>query len=123
MQSPRMVEGSGLNMNTMPPNDLGHYELLDELVQHEAADALDPELAGLFAAVGIRMGETFAPDARLRAILEEGVALGNAASRTLGGSARTPTTAGAPTTNPAPGGTCCRRAATNSLTRPAQHQG
>ncbi len=84
VQSPRIVEGSGLGMNTIPPNDFGHYELLDELVQHEAADALDPELAGLFAAVGIRKGEIFAPDARLRAILEEAVAFGNAASRTLG---------------------------------------
>lgn len=83
-RSPRFVQGSGLVMNTIPPNDFGHYELLDELVQHETADALDPELAGLFAAVGIRKGERFAPDDRLRAILEQGVAVGNAAARTLG---------------------------------------
>lgn len=83
-QSPRLMEGSGLEMNTIPPNDFGHFEMLDELVQHEPADALDPELAGLFAAIGIRKGETFAPDARLRAILEEAVATANAASRMLG---------------------------------------
>jgi hypothetical protein len=32
-QSPRFVEGTGLAFNTVPPNDFGHYELLDALVQ------------------------------------------------------------------------------------------
>jgi hypothetical protein len=82
--SPRFVEGTGLVMNTIPPNDFGHYELLDRLVQLEPAEALDPELAGQFAAIGIVKGETFAPDPRLRAILDEAVAVGNAAARTVG---------------------------------------
>jgi hypothetical protein len=83
-QSPRFVEGTGLAMNTVPPNDFGHYELLDQLVQEEPAEALDTELAGQFAAIGIVKGEKFAPDARLRKILDEAVAVGNAASRTVG---------------------------------------
>ena len=82
--SPRFVEGSGLAMNTIPPNDFGHYEMLDALVQMEPAEALDPELAGQFAAIGIVKGKKFAPDARMREILEKAVAFGNAASRTLG---------------------------------------
>ena len=82
-QTPRFVEGSGLGMNTIAPNDFGHFEMLNELVQHEPAEALEPELAGLFAAIGIRKGEPFAPDARLRAILEDAVATANAASRML----------------------------------------
>jgi len=82
--SPRFVEGTGLSMNTVPPNDFGHFEFLDQLVQEEPAEALDPELAGQFAAVGIVKGEKFAPDARRRALLEEAVAVGNAASRTIG---------------------------------------
>ena len=83
-QSPRFVEGTGLAMNTVPPNDFGHYEMLDALVQLEPAEALDTELAGQFAAIGIVKDEKFAPDARLRKILDEAVAVGNAASRTLG---------------------------------------
>ena len=83
-QSPRFVEGTGLAMNTIPPNDFGHFEMLDALVQLEPAEALDTELAGQFAAIGIIKGEKFAPDARLRTILDEAVAVGNAASRTLG---------------------------------------
>ena len=83
-QSPRFVEGTGLAMNTIPPNDFGHYELLDALVQMEPAEALYTELAGQFAALGIVKGEKFAPDPRLRAILDEAAAVGNAASRTVG---------------------------------------
>ncbi|MET0713580.1 MAG: DUF1254 domain-containing protein [Microbacterium sp.] len=83
-RSPRFVEGTGLAINTLPPTDFGHYELLDELVQLEPAEALDPELAGQFAAIGIVKGEKFAPDARRRAILDEAAAVGNAASRTIG---------------------------------------
>jgi hypothetical protein len=82
--SPRFVEGTGLAFNTVPPNDFGHYEMLDALVQLEPAEALDTELAGQFAAVGIVKDEKFAPDTRLRKILDEAVAVGNAASRTLG---------------------------------------
>jgi hypothetical protein len=83
-KSPRFVEGTGLAFNTIPPNDFGHYEMLDALVQLEPADALDTELAGQFAALGIVKDEKFAPDARLRKILDEAVAVGNAASRTVG---------------------------------------
>jgi hypothetical protein len=83
-KSPRFVEGTGLAFNTIPPNDFGHYELLDALVQLEPAEALDTELAGQFAALGIVKDEKFAPDTRLRKILDEAVAVGNAASRTLG---------------------------------------
>lgn len=82
--TPRFVEGTGLVMNTIPPNDFGHYVLLNEVVQAEPAEALDPEIAGQFAAIGIVKGEEFAPDARMKKILEDAVAVGNAASRTLG---------------------------------------
>ncbi|MFC8383396.1 DUF1254 domain-containing protein [Nocardia sp. NPDC057272] len=83
-QSPRFVEGTGLAMNTISPNDFGHYEMLDALVQLESAEVLDTELAGQFAAIGIVKDEKFAPDSRLRKILDEAAAVGNAASRTLG---------------------------------------
>jgi hypothetical protein len=83
-QSPRFVEGTGLAMNTVPPNDFGHYEMLNALVQMEPAEALDTELAGQFAALGIVKDEEFAPDERLRRILDDAVVVGNAASRTVG---------------------------------------
>ena len=83
-RAPGSWRGPVLAMNTVPPNDFGHYEMLDALVQLEPAEALDTELAGQFAAIGIVKDEKFAPDARLRRILDEAVAVGNAAARMHG---------------------------------------
>ena len=76
-------EGSGKAMNTIPPNDYSYYEWLNEVVQREPATALDAELMGPIAAIGIVKGKPFAPDARMKKILTEAVALANATSRTL----------------------------------------
>ena len=59
--TPRFVEGSGLVVNTVAPNDFGHFEMLNELVQMEPAEALDSELAGQFAAIGIVKGRKVRP--------------------------------------------------------------
>jgi len=75
-------------MNTIPPNDLSFYDMLDELVQQEPATALDPEIAGQFYAIGIRKGQPFKPDERMKAILTDAVATGNAAGRVLSTSSR-----------------------------------
>jgi len=53
-------EGSGQVMNTIPPNDFSYYELLNEMVQQGPATALDPELMGPIAAIGIVKGKPFA---------------------------------------------------------------
>ncbi len=76
-------EGSGKVMNTVPPNDFSYYEMLNDMVQREPATALDPELMGPLAAIGIVKGKAFAPDVRMKKILGDAVAVGNAASRTL----------------------------------------
>jgi hypothetical protein len=84
----RFIEGSGKVMNTIPPNDASYFDMLNTLVQDEPAEALDPELGGQFAAIGIVKGKAFAPDDRMRKILADGAVLGNAASRTVGIGAR-----------------------------------
>jgi len=76
-------EGSGKAMNTIPPNDWTYYEMLNEVVQQEPATALDPELMGPVAAIGIVKGKPFAPDARMKKILTEALAVANATSRSL----------------------------------------
>jgi hypothetical protein len=83
-------EGSGKVMNTIPPSDFSAYELLNEVVQQEPATSLDAELMGPIAAIGIIKGKPFAPDARMKEILTEAVALANATSRTLFMSPRDP---------------------------------
>ena len=112
----RFVEGSGVAVNTIPPNDFGYWETINALVQQEPAGAGDPETMGLLAAVGIVKGQPFKPDQRMRKILEDAVAVGNATARTIsfapaaGGRLR-------PTTRARPGSTCCSPAAISSSTR------
>jgi hypothetical protein len=76
-------EGSGKVMNTIPPNDFSFYEMLNDVVQQEPATALDAELMGPLAAIGIVKGKPFAPDARMKKILTETLAVANATSRSL----------------------------------------
>jgi hypothetical protein len=76
-------EGSGKVMNTIPPNDWTFYQLLNDVVQQEPATALDPELMGSLAAIGITKGKDFAPDARMKKILTEVLQVANATSRSL----------------------------------------
>ena len=76
-------EGSGKVMNTLPPNDFSYFEMLNEVVQQEPATCLDPELMGPIAAIGIIKGKPFAPDARMKKIMTEALAVANATSRSL----------------------------------------
>jgi hypothetical protein len=86
--SPRFVEGTGLEMNTVPPNDASFFKMLNSLVQAEPAEALEPELAGQFAAIGIVKNKSFEPDDRMRNLLATAAIIGNSASRTVGIRAR-----------------------------------
>ena len=52
-------------------------------MQQEPATALDPELMGPLAAIGIVKGKPFAPDDRMKKILIEAAALANATARNL----------------------------------------
>jgi hypothetical protein len=79
----KVVEVSGKKFNTIHANDYSYWEELNAVVQYEPADAFSPELVGQFAAIGIKKGQPFAPDARMKKILEEGVAIGNATARSI----------------------------------------
>lgn len=76
-------EGSGVVVNTIPAGDFGAFELINKVVQQEPATALDPELMGSLAAIGIIKGKEFSPDERMKGILTEAAALANATSRSL----------------------------------------
>jgi hypothetical protein len=84
-------EGSGKVMNTVPPNDWTFFDLLNEVVQEEPATSLDAELMGPLAAIGIVKGKPFAPDARMKKIMSEALAVANATSRSLFMHPRDPT--------------------------------
>ena len=76
------INMSGLaDYKTIPPNDFSFYESLNNLIQEEPNDFLDPELSGQIAAIGIVKGKPFQPDDRMKAILTDAVAIGNAYAR------------------------------------------
>ena len=70
-------------MNTILPNDYSFFEKLHELIQQEPDDYLGPEAKGMMAAIGIEKGKPFNPDARMKKILTDAAAIGNAAARTI----------------------------------------
>ena len=77
------LEARSFVVNTVPASDFTYFEQLDALVQQEPAAALDPELMGQMAAIGIVKGKPFAPDDRMRKILNDAAAIGAAAARSL----------------------------------------
>ena len=79
----KFVEASGKSFNTIPPSDFGFFEMINANIQQEPADSYSPELAGQLAAIGIVHGKPFKPDARMRKILTDAAAVGNAAGRAL----------------------------------------
>jgi len=79
----KWVSGSGMAFNTIHPNNSEFYHHLDGIIQYEPLEFLDAETRGLFASIGIQKGKEFAPDDRMKKILADGVALGNAASRSV----------------------------------------
>jgi len=77
------VDMSGLDFNTIHTNDYSFYEHLADWINEEHVDMLDEETRGLFASIGIEKGKAFAPDERMKKILTEAVAIGNAAARSI----------------------------------------
>ena len=80
---PTFIDMSGQPFNTVFPTDYRFWELLNEVVQQEPAESLDPVTLGFFQSVGIEKGKPFAPDARMKKILTDAAAIGDATARTV----------------------------------------
>ncbi|MFZ0254975.1 MAG: DUF1254 domain-containing protein [Gammaproteobacteria bacterium] len=74
---------SGKAFNTIGGNDFSFFEDINEIVQAEPNEAYSPEILGMLAAIGIEKGKPFNPDEKLKKTLNEAVAVGNAAARTI----------------------------------------
>ena len=77
------IDMSDKSYNTISPNDFSFYEDLNQVIQKEHIDSLDPETRGLVASIGIVKGKPFKPDARMKKLLTEAVAIGNATARAI----------------------------------------
>jgi hypothetical protein len=79
----KFVNITGKAFNTIGPGDYSALEFVNRVIQDEPIDALDPDTLGLFAAIGIEKGKPFAPDDRMKKILTEAAAVGDATTRTM----------------------------------------
>lgn len=74
---------SGKEFNTIHSNDFHFYEEVNDIVQYEPNESYHPEVLGQLAAIGIEKGKPFSPDERMKKIMTEAVAVGNATARTI----------------------------------------
>jgi hypothetical protein len=77
------INVSGKEMNTIHANNFSFYEEINQVVQEEPSEAMDVETLGALAYIGIEKGKAFEPDARMKKILTEAAAVGNATARAI----------------------------------------
>lgn len=77
------VNASGKPMNGILANDFSFFEQLNAVVQYEPINSLDPMTRGLYASIGIVKDKPFKPDARMKKLLTEAAAIGNATARAI----------------------------------------
>ena len=77
------INGSGAPFNTIHANNFEFYEELHTVIEREPVEMLEPHLRGIFASIGIEKGKPFAPDERMKKLLTEAVAIGNATARAI----------------------------------------
>lgn len=79
----QIINGSGLYLNTIHANTVKFYDEINQVIQEEPTASVEPEIAGQLAAIGIIKGKPFAPDERMKKILTEAAAVGNATARAI----------------------------------------
>ena len=79
----KFANASGVPANFVAPGDYSFWTLLNEVIQEEPSEGSDPTTLGLFAAIGIEKGKPFAPDARMKKILEDAANIGAVTARAI----------------------------------------
>ena len=77
------VDVSGKPFNIINPADYMFWELLNQVVQEELPESLDQIRMGYYASIGIEHGKPFKPDERMKKILMEAAAVGDATARSI----------------------------------------
>jgi hypothetical protein len=67
----RFPDASGVPANMLYPQDGTAFDMLARFIDHEYVDPADMEMRGVAAALGIVKGQSFAPDAKARALLDK----------------------------------------------------
>lgn len=77
------ISGTGMVVNTVHANDETFFEEVNDVIQREPLSFLDDELRGTLGSIGIEKGKPFNPDARMKSILKDAVAIANATARAI----------------------------------------
>jgi hypothetical protein len=77
------VNVSDKDFCTVAPADYMFWEYLNQVIQDEPTESIDPVTLGFYASIGIQKGKTFTPDARMKKILTEAAQVGDATARAL----------------------------------------
>ena len=88
---PKEVNWVNLNgkfINTLHASNGEFFAEVNQVVQEEPNSAFSPEILGILASIGIEKGKPFAPDARMKAILDDAANVGNATQRVIQWNAR-----------------------------------
>ena len=78
-----IVNASGVPHNTIHSMDFSYWEELNETIQDEPINGLEPEVRGLLASIGIEKGKEFNPDPHMKEILTEAAKIGSVTARAL----------------------------------------
>lgn len=82
-RKPTVINAGSLPADTTHPNDFRYFANLDRVVQYEPAEAFDVEQLGMLRALGIEKGKPFAPDDRMRTILDTAARTGEGMARAI----------------------------------------
>ena len=77
------VDMSGKPFNMVGPAGYRFWQLLAKVVQDEPTDEIDTTTLGFWNSIGIAKGRPFAPDDRMKKILTEAAAVGDATARAI----------------------------------------
>lgn len=78
-----VISGSKQIFNTIHANNFEFYHELHNVLEKEPISVIDPEIRGTLAYIGLEKGKPFNPDARMKKILTDAVAIGNASARAM----------------------------------------
>jgi len=77
------INVSGTEHNTIHRMDFGYWEEVNETIQAEPSNGINPEIRGLLASIGIEKGKPFNPDERMKKILTDAARIGSVTAQAL----------------------------------------
>ncbi len=84
----KFINVSDVQYKTVHANNEDFFHEINVALNNNPIGAFDPEIVGTFASIGLKKGEPFEPDARMREIMVEAAAIANATARSITYAAR-----------------------------------